>query len=128
MKRREQSFLSLEEVSINGEADYIVKKAQVHDSRVVALGGLVFFSTQTGDAWLLDPVDNLALCLARDGERQNFGILETPTNFQISWEAQYNIEGERFTVSTKDGRVKTILGYPTREIENNIEKYNLKKA
>jgi len=122
MKRRKQRHLSREEVSINREADYIIKKAQAHDSRVVGLQGLVFFSTHTGDAWILDPADSLALCLAQDGERQNFTILETPTNFQIPWKAQYFIDGETFTVATKDGSVRTILGYPTREIENIIRK------
>ena len=122
MKRRKERLLSREEVGINREADYIIKKAQFHDSRVVGLGGLVFFSTQTGDAWILDPADSLALCLARDGERQNFSILETPTNFQIGWKAQYFIDGETFTVATKDGSVRTILGYPTREIASTIKK------
>jgi len=122
MKRRKQRLLSRTEVSINREADYIIKKAQVHDSCVVGLGRLVFFSTQTGDAWMLDSSDSMALCLARDGERQNFSILETPTNFQIAWKAQYLIDGERFTVITKDGSVRTILGYPTREIEDTIRK------
>lgn len=122
MKRRKQQILSREEVSISKEADYIIKKAQSYDSRVVGLGSLVFFSTQTGDAWILDTVDRLALCLARDGERQNFRILETPTNFQIAWEAQYLINGETFVVTTKDGRVGTVLGYPTREIENTVGK------
>jgi hypothetical protein len=122
MKRRKERRLSREEVSINREADYIIKKAQLHDSRVVSLGRLVFFSTQTGGAWILDPPESLALCLAQDGERQNFSILETPTTFQIGWEAQYLIDGETFTVATKDGGVRTILGYPTREIASTIKK------
>jgi hypothetical protein len=122
MKQRKKRLLRPEEVSINREADYIIKKAQARDSHVVRLGGLVFFSTQTGDAWVLDSTDGLALCLARDGERLNFSILETPTNFQIAWEAQYHIDGEIFTVSTRVGRVRTVLGYPTREIENTIGK------
>lgn len=122
MKRQKQRLLGREEVSINREADYIIKKAQVHDSRIVGLGGLIFFSTQTGDAWVLDPADSLGLCLARDGERQNFSILETPTNFQIAWETQYLIDGETFTIATKDGSVRAIFGYPTKEIENTIRK------
>jgi len=122
LKRKKQRVLGREEVSVNKEADYIVNKAQALDSRVVRLGGLVIFSTQTGDAWVLDPEDNLALCLARNGERQSFSILETPTNFQIEWEGEYRIDGETFAVSTKDGRVRTILGYPTREIEDTIGK------
>jgi len=120
MKPKKQRLLSREKISVNREADYVIEKAQVHDSRVVSLGGLVFFSTQTGDAWILDPADSLALCLVQDGERQVFSILETDTNFQIAWEAQYRIDGEMFTVSMADGRVRTILGYPTSEIENTI--------
>ncbi|MFA7060134.1 MAG: hypothetical protein WC156_04880 [Pedobacter sp.] len=122
MKRKKQRRLTRAEVSINREADYIIKKAQVYDSRVVRLGGLLFFSTRTGDAWILDIEDSLALCLARDGERQSFSILETPNNIQIVWEAQYVIDGERFVVTTTDDRVRTIVGYPTREIENSINK------
>lgn len=122
MKRPKQRRLNREEASINREVAYIIKKAQVHDSRVVGLGGLVFFSTQTGDAWILDPVDSLALCLALDGERQSFSILETPTNFQIAWETKYLVDEGTFTVTMKDGRIRTIFGYPTREIENTIRK------
>ena len=70
----------------------------------------------------MEPAESLALCLAQDGERQNFSILETPTNFQIGWKAQYLIDGETFTVATKDGSVRTILGYPTREIASTIKK------
>jgi hypothetical protein len=33
----------------------------------VTVGPLVLFSTETGDAWLLDPADHLAARLARDG-------------------------------------------------------------
>ncbi|MBI2908116.1 MAG: hypothetical protein HYX92_10740 [Chloroflexi bacterium] len=122
MTRRKQRLLTREEVSINREADYIVKKAQAYDGRVVGLGGLVFFSTHTGDAWILDPADSLALCLAQDGERQNFSILEIPTRFQIAWESRYLIEGETFVVTTTDGHARTILGYPTREIQNTISR------
>lgn len=119
--KHKHKVVSRVEPNINGEADYIISKAQIHASRIVRLGPLVFFSTHTGDAWILDPEDNLALCLARGGDRQAFSILETQTDFQIAWEAEYHIDGEAFTLYTNDGRAKTILGYPTREIESAIE-------
>ena len=56
MKRRKQRILSRVEVSINREADYIIRKAQ-------------------------DLID-----------------------------------GETFIITMEDGRVRTILGYPTREV------------
>lgn len=65
MKRRKGRLqtreVRWEEVSIAGEADYIVARAMAEDSRVVSLPPLVFFSTTTGDAWVLDAEDNLAL-------------------------------------------------------------------
>src|SRR5436853_7057356 len=42
------------------EVRYILRRAAEHDGRVVTIGQLVLFSTETGDAWLLDPSDQLA--------------------------------------------------------------------
>jgi hypothetical protein len=54
---------------------------------------LVLFSTETGDAWLLDPADSLAARVARDGDPEDIHFEETDT-----------------------ARVTTILGYPTRRL------------
>ena len=85
-------------------------------ARIVNLGPLVLFSTGTGDAWLLDPEDGLALCLARDGEEQPFTVIETPANFSIEWNADYHIDGDVFVVAERSGQVRSILGYPTEEL------------
>src|ERR1700680_3515583 len=42
------------------EVRYIQRRAADHDGRIVTVGQLVLFSTETGDAWLLDPADRLA--------------------------------------------------------------------
>ena len=47
------------------EVRYIQRRAAEHDGRIVTIGQLVLFSTETGDAWLLDPPDHLAARLAR---------------------------------------------------------------
>jgi hypothetical protein len=46
----------------------IHRRAAARDGRVVTADQLVLFSTETGDAWLLDPSDCLAARLARDGD------------------------------------------------------------
>ena len=69
---------------------------------------------------MLDPEDGLALCLARDGTKQDYTILESDSSFQIGWNAQYEIRGDAFIVATADGRVRTIMGYPTDEIARGI--------
>jgi len=48
------------------EVRYIQRRAADHDGRIVAIGQLVLFSTDTGDAWLLDRSDLLAARLARE--------------------------------------------------------------
>ena len=92
---------------------YIQRRAAAGDSRIVSVAQLVLFSTQTGDAWLLDPVDRLAARLARGGESEPIHIEETDTTFAIGWKGHYRIDGPAFVYS---GRVSTILGYPTDKL------------
>jgi hypothetical protein len=74
----------------------------------------VLFSTETGDAWLLDPADRLAARLARDGMTEPIHIDETDTTFAIAWKGRNRIEGSAFVYADDDsGRVTTIVGYPT---------------
>ena len=74
-------------------------------------------STETGDAWLLDVTDKLAVRLARDGDPEPIHLEETDTTFAIGWKGNYRIDGPTFVYSDrKTGRVTTIIGYPTKKI------------
>jgi hypothetical protein len=99
------------------EIDYIQRRAAEHDGRFVTVGPLILFSTDTGDAWLLDPADHLATRLARDGDPEPIYFEETDTNFAIGWKGNYSIEGNAFIyIESDSGRIVTILGYPTRRL------------
>jgi hypothetical protein len=99
------------------EVRYIQNKAAEHDGRVVTLGQLLLFSTDTGDAWLLDVADQLAAPLARDGDPEPLHLEETDTSFAIGWKGHYRIEGAAFIYTDRDSRrVRAILGYPTQKI------------
>ena len=75
------------------------------------------FSTDTGDAWLLDPQDHLAARLAREGDPEEVYCEETDTRFAIGWKGEYRIDGDAFVYIDRDsGRMVTILGYPIRRI------------
>jgi hypothetical protein len=112
---------SREQVNIIGGTRCIVERAQNLDARIVTVGPLVLFSTETGDAWL-DPEDGLALCLAREGEEQLFTIVETSMNFSVEWSASYRIDGDRFAVIGRLDRVQTFFGYPTAEISRAVRR------
>jgi len=83
---------------------------------VVSLPPLVFFSTTTGDAWILDAEDNLALQLVAAKTRLPAAITETPERFAIEWPGTFRIDAEAMIFTEKAGRVRTIVGYPTEEI------------
>jgi hypothetical protein len=110
------------QVSIMKEINYIIDRAQNRACHVISWAELVFFSTLSGDAWALDPAESFALCLARDGEKQEFTVAETPDNFKIAWNAHYEIHDEAFVVFSPDGHARSILGYPTGEIARAIQR------
>ena len=96
---------------------YIQRRAADYGGRIVSIGQLILFSTETGDAWLLDPADRLAARLARDGASEPIDIEETDATFAIGWKGRYRIEGSSFVYSDHDtGRVTTILGYPVDKL------------
>ena len=102
---------------LRDEIRYVQDFAAEHANRVITLPQWLLFSTQTGDAWLLDPADHLAVPLARDGDPLPVYIKETEKNFAIGWTGTYRIDGKAFVYSeTESGRVRAILGYPIRRI------------
>ena len=77
----------------------------------------MLFSSETGDAWLIDRDDRLALRLARQGDPEPFHIEETDTSFVIDWKGSYRIEGAAFVYTDRDtGRITSVLGYPTDKL------------
>jgi hypothetical protein len=99
------------------EIRYIQRRAAEHDGRFVTVGTLALFSTDTGDAWLLDPGDHLAARVAREGDPEDVYFEETDTRFAIGWKGEYRIDGDAFVYIDRDsGRIVTILGYPVNRI------------
>ena len=104
-------------IRLADEVRYIQHRAANHDGRIITIGQLVLFSTETGDAWLLDRTDFLAARLARNGESEPIQIVETAAAFAIEWKGSYRINGPAFIYLDRDtGRVITILGYPTDKL------------
>ncbi len=102
--------------SIRAEVEHIVVRAQAREGRLVELGALVFLATDTGDAWLLDRQDRLATYLARDGVPLPFGLAESDERFAIEWEGTFELAGESFLFTDREGPVRTEHGYPIRAL------------
>src|SRR5713226_3060404 len=71
---------------------YIQKRAAENEpviGKFGKFGELVLFSSESGDAWLLDTEDQTANRLAQDGSPLPVRILETDTRFAIEWQGKY---------------------------------------
>jgi len=109
-----KKYLDGKDFLLADEIDYIRKRAAECDGRLVTVGPLSLFSTETGDAWLLDPADHLAARVARDGVPEEVFFEESDANFAIGWKGNYQIDGDAFVYIDRDtARITTILGYPT---------------
>ena len=107
-----------DEFSILGEVEYIRQRAAEADGKMVTVGGLILFCTSTGDAWMLDAAEGLAVPVAEDGIPVEVHIEETLERFTVAWSHSYSIDGDRMTFEDKrSGERKTAIGYPARQIQ-----------
>ncbi len=121
-RSRGQSGISVRRVakaglSITDEVRYVIGRAAARDARVVILGQVAFFSTDTGDAWMLDPEDGAALCLAHDGDALPINMAETADQFAVEWTHSYRIDGDLMTVVDRSGRSRLVIGCPAARID-----------
>jgi hypothetical protein len=77
----------------------------------------VLFSSESGDAWMLDLSEHLAVRLASDGQPEPIHIEDTETTFTVAWTGQYRIVGPAFLYTDRDSRrLTTMFGYPTPKL------------
>jgi len=106
-----------ESLNLAKEVRTIQHRAADHDGRIVSIGPLVFFSTETGDAWMLEPEDHLAIRLARGGDPLPVLIEETEERFAIAWQGRFHFDGDMFVYEDNaSGRITAISGYPVKQL------------
>jgi hypothetical protein len=109
--------LSRESLHLAKEVRSIQHRAAEHNGRIVSIGPLVLFATDTGDAWVLAPADQLAARLAVGGDPLPVHIEETETSFAIGWQGRYRFDGDTFVYEDKKSRrVIAIRGYPVKQL------------
>ena len=87
------------------EVDHILSLAAEGNSRAVGLERCVLFSTEDGDAWVLDADDGLALCLSWHGQRQDFVIEENAERFFVGYDAEFMLWEGAFSVRSDNPNI-----------------------
>jgi len=106
-----------ESLNLAREVRTIQQRAADQDGRIVSIGPLVFFSTETGDAWMLEPEDHLAVRPATGGDAMAVLIEETEERFAIGWQGRFHFDGDMFVYEDNAfGRVTAISGYPIKQL------------
>ncbi len=90
------------------------------------LGNFIFFSTQSGEGWMLDHRKNCALRLAEKGGIAPYTILESKDRFQVEWKERFRIEGDLFIASLK-GEETVFQEYPIDALTRLIGMLNEKE-
>jgi hypothetical protein len=83
----------------------------------------VLFSTGVGDAWLLEPDEQFAMCLLWHGEREVIGVSEDPARIEVAWDGGYELLGDFFHVDTNNPKIgeRAIAGYPLDAVRKALD-------
>lgn len=129
ISRQSQGYLAKADLidptklSFTSEVEYIIACALKGTCKVVRLESCILFSTDDGDAWLLDADDHRALCLLWHGERQSTEIIEDEQTFYVEYDAVFDTSMDSFQVASENPKIgqRTIFGYPAHEITELVE-------
>lgn len=83
----------------------------------------VLFSTAIGDAWLLEPDEQLAMCMLWHGEREVIGVSADPSRIEVAWDGGYELLGDFFHVETNNPKIgdRAIAGYPLYAVRTALD-------
>ena len=115
--------------ALDAECEIILRAAREGIDKIIVTGQevlpvpLVLFASQ-GDAWLLDPDENLALCLMFHGQEMTRNFRDSARQIEIGWDGSYELDGDAFAVQTEHPAIgaRAILGYPLAELRPHLEK------
>jgi hypothetical protein len=104
--------------ALNGKGKAVVTGSEASTSQP-----FILIATEDGDAWMLDPEDDQALCLVWHGSRQTIAVRDLSNRIEIEWDGTFDLSGAFFSVSTQHPEIgsRYIAGYPVVEIRELLE-------
>ena len=116
-----------EQLSLNGEVKKIQQAAVAGKSEVRTIGVFVLFSSDGGDAWLLELTDMDALLVASGGEALDIEIIESAETLEINWSHRFAVKDKQLRVTAyADKEEEVLAGCPVHSIQAAIKKIRKK--
>lgn len=92
-------------------------------SEVRTIGVFVLFSSENGDAWLLELTDMDALLVARGGKAVEIEIVESAETLEINWSHRFSVKNKQMRVTAyADKKEEDLVGCPVHSIQAAIKK------
>ena len=115
------------QISLKGEVAKIQEAAVAGKSEVRSIGVFVLFSTDGGDAWLLELTDMDALLVAKAGKALDVEIVESPETLEVNWSHRFAIKNKQLQMTAYlDKKEEVLVGCPTHSIQAAIKKIRKK--
>ena len=111
------SFKELkEEMNMTKRAKTIISHAEKGDQSIDFIGNFIFLSTISGEAWMLDHRENLALRLADRYKPLQYRIIETDDRFHVEWTERFQIIDDVFW-AVSNSKQSFFTDYPVQELK-----------
>lgn len=108
--------------SLSAEIEKLQQKVSEKSAVMWTRGVFVFFSTEDGDAWVLEASGMDALQVAAAGQLLEVDVAQTEDAIEVTWSHQFSIRKD-FTVSAyADQRRSVLSGYPAARIRALLSK------
>jgi hypothetical protein len=110
-------------ISLLGEIEKIQAAAASKEAILRELGVFIFFSDETGDAWVLEVTDGDAVQVAKGGEPVAIDLDENPDTIEINWGYTFALRDKRlFLTAYADKQEIELEKAPTQKINAAIRR------
>ncbi len=115
--RRQPSPQAALKLTLTGGVEDIQKDAVEKKTAIRELGVFFFYSTDKGDAWVMEMTDCDCVQVAKDGVALDIPIDENPETIEINWSHMYAIENKQLRITAyADKSVEFLTDAPTHEL------------
>ena len=122
-KQAVQAPPQIETPSVNREVKKIQDYAITQKATMLSLGVFILFSTEEGDAWLLEVTDMDAIQVAEAGKVIDVKIIENPETIEINWTHKFTVKNKKFVLTSyKDNSEEIRDKYPAHSILSSLKK------
>lgn len=110
-------------ISLLAEIEKVQQAAAEKKQTLRELGVFIFFSSEEGDAWLLEMTEQDLVQVAAEGNALEAPVDENPETIEINWSHSFQIRDRQMYLTSYEDKKETILeDAPTQQVNAAIRR------